>query len=375
MNTRSIRLLFVAILTVTSGAVLSSDKADVTKVDPYLLEVIEDAENDKILDVTLKLRHQADIPALLEKLQSRSASRGERHREVVRALQAAREVSQPSIVEELDRLRSAGRVVSFKGYWISNIIEVRCRAEAVRELSVLDGIETVYLTPKAVPVGVEMDGESPFGADGAEPGPLVIGADSLWRLGITGASRVVGHIDTGVDGNHPALSERWRGNFEPPEECWLAPGTVFPFDSSGHGTATMGVLLGRDSSTGDTTGVAIDALWISARFGLDPNSVSTTEALQWMADPDGNPETYDDVPDVVSNSWVYIPETECYQTDWIVIDNLEAAGACVMFSAGNAGSSPQTVASPGSRNANDINGFAVGAVDNNKRIANFSSRG
>lgn len=369
MIIRVIGLLCVVLLTLTA---FSSTQAE---IDPYLRSMLDETDAGEIVKVTLKLLYQADIDGLLEELKSRSAPAAERHSAVIRALQKVAEESQPPVLAALEELKNEGKVVSYKNYWISNIFEVSCRADAVTELSDLEVVEIVYLTPVAVPVDVIMEEHSPAGSRGAEPGPGVIGADSLWKKGITGAGRVVGHIDTGVDGSHPAFSERWRGNFEPPEECWLAPGTEFPFDSSGHGTATMGILTGRDSDTGDTTGVAIDALWISARFGLDEHSVTPTEALQWMADPDGNPDTFDDAPDVVSNSWFYIPETECYQTDWDVIDNLEAAGVVVMFAAGNVGPDPETVASPASRNTSDINGFAVGAVHDSKQIANFSSRG
>lgn len=367
-RTASLLLAFTAL----RGDALAPDE---TKIDRHLLDLLKVSSPGDLVEVTLRLERQAHIPGILESLESQSASRRETHAAVIRALREVAGRTQPPVLSALEQMQREGKIRSARPYWISNIIEVKCRVDAVIELSMIEGVGHFFLTPKPTPVGMVTEGALPAGAASAEPGPRVIGADSLWRLGITGVGRVVGHIDTGVDGSHPALSERWRGNFAPADECWLAPGTDFPFDSTGHGTATMGVLAGRDSDTGDTTGVAIDALWIAARWGFDQYSVSRTEALQWMADPDSDPETTDDVPDVVSNSWFYGSETICYQTDWDVIDNLEAAGVCAMFSAGNAGPSPQTVASPASRNTSETNGFAVGAVDTVKSIADFSSRG
>jgi len=375
--------LFLWSLPATGAAAPVQDTA--YRIDTALAHKISSTSGSEILDITLRMEDQAKISSLLESLQSRGASAAERHAAVIAVLQGAALAAQPPVLEELGKLQQSGLVNSFKGFWISNIIEARVRADAVVGIAGMDGVEVVYLTPRAVPVEV-MTGRAPqAGASEAGAaqdeqaqaafGPRMIKADSLWMLGITGAGRVVGHIDYGVDGTRPALAGRWRGNFAPPEECWLAPGTSFPFDSSGHGTLTMGILAGRDSSTGDTTGVAIDALWISARIGLDVHSVNATEALQWMADPDGDPGTFDDVPDVVSNSWVYKPETECYHMDWDVIDNVEAAGVCVIFAAGNAGPAWQTVASPGSRNTSDTKGFSVGAVDNAGLITDFSGRG
>lgn len=339
-------------------------------IDSHLREKLTGMPGDEMLRITLVLERQADIPALLAR--SRSLTAGERHAVIVNALMEVAMDTQAPVLAALEELAARGAVKSYKDLWITNVVEATARADAIELLAAIPGVGSVFLTPEAVPVEIIPGGQLP---EDAEEGPRVIGADSLWRLGFTGAGRVVGHIDVGVEGTHPALSARWRGNVEPPEECWLAPGTDFPFDNDGHGTATMGCLTGRDSATGDTIGVAIDALWISARLGDDEHSVSTSEALQWMADPDGNPDTFSDVPDVVSNSWVFIPETQCFQFDWTNIDNVEAAGAVVMFAAGNAGPSAGTVASPGSRNTSDVNGFAVGAVDDAKRIANWSSRG
>ena len=81
--------------------------------------------------------------------------------------------------------------------------------------------------------------------------------------------------------------------------------------------------------------MAFDAEWIAcnainqgAGGGFD-NDVIT--AFEWFADPDGNPGTLDDVPDVVQNSWRI---SEAFGGDYVdcderwsaVIDNCEAAG-------------------------------------------------
>ncbi len=345
------------------------------RISPPLRSIIAEASGGSTVHITLRLSTRADIPALLSRLAAENAPLARRHREVVTALREAAGRSQPPVEERLEALRREGSVFRYESRWIANIIEVVCRADVVEEIAGIEAVESISPTPVAVPIGMLPGDAVPDGGASIDDALRIIGADSLWRSGLTGESRIVAHIDKGVDGSHPALADRWRGLFAPPEECWLAPGTDFPFDSSGHGTRTMGVLTGRDSATGDTTGVAIDALWIAARYGLDQHSVSTSQALEWMADPDGDPETFDDVPDVVSNSWIYAPPTQCLQTDWDIIDNLEAAGPVVMFAAGNYGPDVGTVGSPGNRNTTDVNGFSVGAVDNYRWVAWWSSRG
>jgi len=201
----------------------------------------------------------------------------------------------------------------------------------------------------------------------------------MWMLGYTGQGRLVCNIDNGVAGSHPALNYKWRGaNGYTPQESWLDttdPNSQFPHDEDGHGTHTMGTICGRSSTGPDTVGVAIGAQWIAARAIVDGGNVAL--AFQWAADPDGNPNTIEDVPDAISNSW-YVPGGGCPPTYYALIDNCEAAGAAVVFAAGNAGPGPQTVEVPANRITTPFNCFSVGAIDgnnNNYPIAGFSSRG
>ena len=87
----------------------------------------------------------------------------------------------------------------------------------------------------------------------------------------------------------------------------LGGATQYPEDTAQHGTHTMGTMTGIDSATGDTVGGAWGAQWIACNAigqgsgGDFDNDILT--AFQWLADPDGNPSTVYDVPDVVQNSW------------------------------------------------------------------------
>ena len=211
-------------------------------------------------------------------------------------------------------------------------------------------------------------------------------------MGITGQGRLVSNIDTGVLGTHAALTDRWAGN-DPryaghPEWAWLDPYTTnypTPLDDGGHGTHTMGTICGRTPS-GDTIGVAIDAQWIAAaaidRGGGIPRTVADAiTSFEWIADPDSNPATVWDVPDVCSNSWGvttghgYPP---CDETFWQVIDAAEAAGVVVVFAAGNEGPTASSLRRPADRASTLYSTFSVGAVSGateSMPIADFSSRG
>lgn len=204
----------------------------------------------------------------------------------------------------------------------------------------------------------------------------------LWNKGYNGKGRLVCSFDTGVEKDHPALSSKWRGNHAPASSAWFSNATTntIPIDRSGHGTHTMGIMVG--ASVTDTFGVAPGAEWITAGVIDQGRSLSATisdilQAFEWTLNPDGDTSTTDDVPDVISNSWgirkgLFAP---CDETFNVVIDNVEAAGIVVVFAAGNEGPGTRTLRSPADRASTPINCFAVGAVDNSKTIWYKSSRG
>ncbi len=200
------------------------------------------------------------------------------------------------------------------------------------------------------------------------------GAPDLWAMGHIGQGTVVASIDTGVDVNHPDLAPRWRGG----SNSWFDVHGQYltPFDAAGHGTRTMGLMVGGDANQElKAIGMAPGAKWIAAKVWDDFGNASLSDftlAFQWVLDPDGNPAT-DDAPDVVNNSWGFelqpgLCET-VFQTD---IQILKAAGIAVVFAAGNRGAlGPQSDISPG----NNPEGYAVGAVDQGLTVASYSSRG
>ncbi len=210
------------------------------------------------------------------------------------------------------------------------------------------------------------------------------------ELGITGNGVLVANCDTGVDGNHPALAARWRGLTEPWQECWrdaLGTGTQFPNDGNGHGTHVMGTITGRAVSGVDTTwvGCAPAAKWIatnSINQGVSGNFDNDIIAdYQWFADPDGNVNTLDDVPDAIQNSWgvfTGLGYAQCFDLWNTVILNCEAAGPVISWSAGN--ESTSGLRSPAIYSINAYQIFSVGAVDAQDGaapypIASFSSQG
>jgi subtilisin family serine protease len=353
-------------------------------------------------------------------LEARGADRAIRHQEVVQALQAKATATQAALLSLLEEERAAGRVSRVEPYWIVNAVALRAQPAVIRNVArrsdvawvAKDRVETLPVEPEIPPdLGpASADGASsePGGAlscpawSGIEPGLIAIGVPDLWDMGITGEEVLIGTLDTGADLVHPAIGARWRGH-EPgvePSEAWFdywdeSPVPEDTTECGSHGTHVMGTLLGRETTEpGEYVyqiGVAPGAHWIAARvFGAPHVGCSSSDASklagwQWLADPDGDPGTVDDVPHVINrsggekgpNGGLCRPDPEPI---WEAIRAVEAGGSLTFFGAGNEGPDPETIISWASRIDTPTHAFAVGNVYVNPQatpwaIWNSSSRG
>jgi subtilisin family serine protease len=350
-------------------------------------------ENEEIVSVLVYLKDQVDLNEITREMDAQRATLQDRHETTVVALQDTASATQPQLVAYLNGLKSQKLVKDFQCFWIGNIIRVDAYQSVVDQIALHDDVLTVYpnFGIESIAPVEESFGNEPSFKGAVEIGVEAIRADEVWsEFGFTGAGVLVATIDSGVDGNHPALASRWAGVADPryaghPEWAWYDPYTGqndFPFDYNGHGTHTMGTVCGGDP--GDQIGVAPGALWISAGAidrggGISQTVADAISSFEWMIDPDGDPSTNWDVPAVCSNSWRvttahgYPP---CDDLFWSYLDACEAAGIVIVFSAGNEGSSG--LGRPPDRATDDYRCFAVAAVDANNPswpIADFSSRG
>ena len=343
------------------------------------------------LRVLVSLQNQADVASLDTRLRAERSTLARRHREVLELLQATAASTQGPLLQELENLKSQGKVLGYTPHWLVNAVVVRGTAALIPTLADLPGVEQVEvdLVPELIaPVSVLDAGEG----DGSEreiglaPGVAAVQADRVWHeLGITGQGALVANMDTGVNRNHEALSARWRGNIAPASQCWQDAwgASTTPTDGNGHGSHTMGTITGLAS--GDSVGVCPGALWIATNVIAGGTGSAFDNAViagfEWLADPDNNPATTEDVPDVVQNSWgvneQFSGYTDCDSRWWTAIDNCEAAGVCVTWSAGNEGPTPTSLRSPGDRATTAVNCFSVGSVAYTApyTISSFSSRG
>ncbi|MBE1878804.1 S8 family serine peptidase [Myceligenerans pegani] len=326
---------------------------------------------------------------------------GERGRAVVAALQDTAQASQADVVAELE---AAG--VGYESYWLTNAVLVRDGNLALAERlaaepAVLQIRHTETFSTGDPAPGDEADtnrtDEDPNGAgttdeateptasdaatEGPEWGVRSIGAPAVWSQGITGRGIVIANIDSGVEALHPTLAWSYRGTqpdgtidndysfLDLTGECG---GT--PCDPHGHGTHTMGTIVGDDHQ-GNQVGVAPGARWIAANGCATCSDADLIASGEWILQPtraDGSDPDPAMRPHIVNNSWgTLIPSDNPWFSD--IIRSWDAAGIFSVWSNGNnaAGGQCRTAGAPGST----PEAYSVGSYGEDGSIAWASSRG
>jgi subtilisin family serine protease len=274
--------------------------------------------------------------------------------------------------------------VDYTPYYLMNAVEVRGGTLVRLYLSARPEVDRVIPSPRLRPTG---SGEASLSSpSGFQPAPTgvqwnvsMIGADRVWEeFGVRGEGIVIGQSDSGADGNHPALKETYRGNGTGDDYNWFDPweGTPSPHDDGGHGTHTLGTIVGQDG-----IGIAPGATWFACS-NLDRNLANPAlylDCMQFMLAPfpqDGDPLGDGDptlAADVLNNSWG-CPELEGCDPNALLdaANHLRDAGIFVVVSTGNDGPNCSTVNAPLSLYDSV---FSVGAIDQSGNVAFFSSRG
>lgn len=355
-------LIFIAALFSSVGAASETTSLAVldasAKLAPQMQTDLALLNPGEMISVIVRLADQQDVRAI------NGNGQVTRQTAVINALRSKANTSQKAITSLLGTRRSQGAVSRFESFWIFNGLSVTATADVINELAARSDVQSITTD------NVSIIPASNPAYNTAENNLAVINAPDLLNLGFAGQGVVIASMDSGVDISHPDLVDSWRGG----SNSWFDPYNqhpTTPTDFSGHGTQTMGVMVGGDSG-GTLIGTAPEAKWIAVKIFNDSGASTATAihlGFQWLLDPDGDPNTAD-APQVVNNSWAYgTPGCNLeFQPD---VQALEAVGILPIFSAGNYGPGASTSVSP----ANYPEALAVGATDNSDQLYVFSSRG
>jgi bacillopeptidase F len=318
---------------------------------------------------------------------------------VVSSLRAKALETQQHTKNYLEKQQKAGKAADIQSFYVVNGMAVTATKEVMEEIAAFPEVEKVLPneTRQLIqPVSSVKLPEKPQKKSSLQVEPKNdtssiewnierVGAPAVWNMGIDGAGTVVASIDTGVQWNHPALKEKYRG-FDPvnPDSAnheynWFdaVGGQAAAYDDLGHGTHVTGTMVGSEPSGANQIGVAPGAKWIAVKaFSADGGSdVDLLEAGEWILAPKdaaGNPHP-EKAPDVVNNSWGGGPGLDEWYREMVAA--WRAAEIFPEFSAGNTTifnpGGPGSVATP----ANYPESFATGATDINDSLASFSLQG
>ncbi len=359
-----------------SSRLLENFKAD-EKVT-FLVKFKEKTDSEAVAAEARKNANASNLSAHNTKLIQRSA--------VVSELKATSLESQQTVKEFLEQEAAKGNAENITSYYIVNGMAVTATKEVAQKIAMFPEVEKVLpnetrqlfttktekaIAPKAEVANVEWNIER-------------VKAPNVWAMGIDGAGTVVASIDTGVQWDHPALKEKYRGYNKATGQVshdfnWFdaTAGRATPYDDIEHGTHVTGTMVGSEPNGANQIGVAPGAKYIAVKAFTSAGGTDADllEAAQWIlapTDANGNARV-DMAPDIVNNSWGGGPGLDEWYREVVV--NWRAAEIFPEFSAGNT-----TLTNPGGAGsvaapANYPESFATGATDINNKVGSFSLRG
>ncbi len=316
----------------------------------------------------------------------------ERRRALVDLLRATAEVSQVDLRAWLD-----AEGVAYRPYWIVNSIEARLTPVQLEALAARADVAALRTnTPIALARPNEQGDAAPMpgpaSIEAVEWGVNKVRAPLVWAAGYTGQGIVVAGQDTGIRWTHNALKAKyrgWNGTSAVHAYHWhdavhgtgspaCAGDRPEPCDDNGHGTHTVGTMVGDDGA-GNQVGVAPGARWIGCRnmnAGAGTPATYNECAQFFLAPTDAagqNPDP-DRAPDVINNSWGCPVDEGCTAGNEVreAIENLVDGGIVFVAAAGNDGSSCATIFDPP---ATYDASLTVGSMTSGDAMSGFSSRG
>lgn len=354
------------------------------KVDAWVLESAASGQTEFLV----YLSEQADLSGAAE-----LATKAEKGQFVYEALTSVAARTQAPLIAVLE-----AQGLEYRPYWVTNLIWVRGDLSAVQSIAARSDVAHVYANPwvhNEIPKATLPDAPLPA-PEAIEWNITKVNADDVWALGYTGQGVVVGGQDTGYDWDHPALIDQYRGwngsaanhNYNwhdaihennpstpPGNSCGFD--SAVPCDDNGHGTHTMGTMVGDDGGS-NQIGMAPGARWIGCRNMEDGWGMPSTyiECYQWFIAPtdlsNNNPQPTL-APDVINNSWGCPTYEGCNPNSLLsAVQAVRAAGIMTVHSAGNGGSACSSVNDPAAIYAES---FTVGNTTSTDTISGSSSRG
>lgn len=282
----------------------------------------------------------------------------------------------------------------YKFFWVNNSLWARMDSQKAKEFLKGDFYSKAFSNShQSLKLPKERNTKHIQSVNATEWNLDKINAPLVWAQGITGQGVIIAGQDTGYQWDHPALKEKYAGwdgvnvdhNYHwhdsisnPTIVCEDAQSNPESCDDHGHGTHTMGTMVGDDGAS-NQIGVAPGAKWIGCRNMNqgDGTPATYTECFQFFLEPtdlNGQNPDASKAPAVINNSWGCPVSEGCTQPEILesVVNAVVDGGILVVSSAGNSGSSCNTVSTPSAIYPKTL---TIGSTTSSDTISSFSSRG
>ncbi len=383
-------LLFGIFLALASGAAssptLSAEESQSMLSNKIDLSILDSMDNNGQIEFIVFLANQADLTEA-----DYLPTKAEKGAYVFNSLTQAALQDQTSLLEYL-----GSQDAHYRSYWVANMIWVSGDSHLLVDLASRQDVAHLYANPRIelkLPKPGKIASEIQL-IETAEWNISQIRVPEVWALGYTGQDVVIGGQDTGFDWTHPALKEQyrgWDGQTVTHDYNWYdaihagggvcGPDSAEPCDDLGHGTHTMGIMVGNNDGSRNFS-VAPGAQWIGCR-NMDRGAGTPktySDCYEWFiapTDKDGNNPDPSKAPHIINNSWSCPPSEGCTDINIlrIVVENVRAAGILPVHAAGNDGFNNPRCGTINTPAAIYDASFTVGASTSAEVIAGFSSLG
>src|SRR5579885_922553 len=332
MNIKQLLLSIGIIAAMGAQAATASTLTLNPKIDKFVQDQFKSDQAIKST-VFVVLADQADL-----NMADSLASREDKSRYVYDTLRNKALGTQGPLVDFLQ-----SKKIKFRQFYIENMIAVENpTADLINTLASRPDVARIMGNPlvklKLPKANATLADNTGSNASGPEQNLVRIGATKVWEnYRVRGEGIVVAGQDTGVQWDHPALIHQYRGtsangtvnhnynwhdaihgpiNTAAKSSCGYD--TQAPCDDYGHGTHTMGTIVGDDGK-GNQIGVAPKAQWMACK-NMDNgvgSPASYIECFEFLLAPyplKGNPMKDGDptkAPHIINNSWGCTKEEGC----------------------------------------------------------------
>ena len=200
---------------------------ETNKIMPSLREIMQNTPKNEKIAVLVHLKEKPDYERI----------KNLKPKEYVEFLKNFCENSQKDIINYLKK-NFSDKISDLNPYFIFNGFYLKATKDVIEKISEREDVE--YIIEDFI-IQIEKP-EISYEIKTPEWNIIKVRADSCWMAGFTGEGVIIGHMDTGVDITHPALEGKWHSPY------WYdaVNGQTNPYDDHGHGTHTMGIILGGD---------------------------------------------------------------------------------------------------------------------------------